>query len=122
MRLLVQDEAKPLLAKYADRHGELVLDFHNRYLDPKFFKNWLGRNVRELGEELGIRGLTYYAARHTWATWAANDCGIDIYTVEKALCHKPSGLGVTETYIKPDYRRTDNANRLVLDRLEEEGL
>lgn len=56
------------------------------------------------------------------ATWAANDCGVDIYVVEKALCHKPAGLGVTETYIKPDYRRTDNANRLVLDMLAEGDL
>lgn len=122
MRLLVPEEAKPLLAKYADRHGETVLDFRNRYAESKYFKNAIGKGMKALGERLGIQGLTYYAARHTWATLAANDCGVDIYTVEKALCHKPPGLGMTETYIRPDYSRVDNANRLVLDRLEEEGL
>lgn len=122
MRLLVPDEARPILERYADRHGELALDMANRYLDVKYFRNALVKGVKALGAQLGMDGLTYYAARHTWATLAANDCGIDIYTVEKALCHKPSGLGVTETYIRPSYSKIDNANRLVLDLLAEGDL
>lgn len=122
MEVRVQPEAAPLLERYADRHGDRALDLHNLYLSARALDGAVSKGMRAIGEALGIGGLTYYAARHTWATWAANDCGVDIYVVEKALCHKPAGLGVTETYIKPDYRRTDNANRLVLDMLAEGDL
>lgn len=122
MRLSVPVEAVPIIEKYKDRYGETVLDFRNRYVSANYFKNAIVVGMNMLGEMLGMEGLTYYAARHTWATVAANECKIDIYVIEKALCHKPAGLGVTETYIKPDYSRIDNANRLVLDRLEEAGL
>lgn len=122
MRLSVPDEARPLIGKHAGRDGKRVLNLCERYLDTPSVNRALSKGMKRIGELLGIGGLTYYAARHTWATVAANECKIDIYVIEKALCHKPAGLGVTETYIKPDYSRIDNANRLVLDRLEEAGL
>lgn len=122
MLLSVPDEARPILERYADRHGEYALDFCRRYMHHASFRNMIVKGMNRIGAALGIDRLTYYAARHSWATIAANECGVDIYTVEKALCHKPAGLSVTETYIKADYSRIDSANRRVLDYLEEAGL
>lgn len=122
MRLAVPDEVWPIMEKYADRYGERAFDFYNQYKDVYRFSGSVGHCIKILGEAVGIPDLTFYAARHSWATIAANVCGVDIYTVEKALCHSPSGLAMTEIYIKPDFTKVDNANRLVLDALEEAAL
>lgn len=122
MCLYVPDEARPIIEKYKDRHGEYALDFRNSMSDCYSLSIYVGKGMRKIGSALGIKGLTYYAARHTWATVAVNDCGIDVYVVGKALCHKSVSMSVTEVYIKPDFTRVDNANRIVLDRLEEEGM
>lgn len=122
MRLKVPDEAWPILDKYKDKTGKRALKFHTTHADNYGFSGHLAHGIKALGEKIGIDGLTFYAARHTWATLAANVCGVDIYTVEKALCHSPSGLAVTEVYIKPDFSKVDNANRLVLDLLTEAEL
>lgn len=56
-----------------------------------------------------------YIARHTWATIAINDVGIDKYTVHTALNHVDETMRVTDIYIKKDWSNIDNANRRVLD-------
>lgn len=122
MRLKVPDEALPILEKYADRYGERALDFYNQFGSCYAFSSAVAHGFRRLSKVTGIPDLTFYAARHSWATLAANVCGVDFYTVEKALCHSTAGGAVTETYIRPDYSRIDNANRLVLDVIEEAGL
>lgn len=121
-RIQIQSEAVELMEKYKDPTGERVFNFHRNYSTVHSFNAVLGRGCAAMGEALGIEGLTMYAARHSWATIAVNDCGIDIYTVEKALIHKPVGLAVTEIYIKPDYSLIDKANRRVLDVVVEASL
>lgn len=61
-----------------------------------------------------IEGLTFYAARHSWATIARNDCGISMDDVAMALNHK-SGHDVTDAYIKNDWSKIDKVNRKVID-------
>ena len=60
-------------------------------------------------------GLQFYAARHTWATIAANEAGIDKWTVHECLNHADLSMRVTDYYIKRDWSHIDRANRRVLD-------
>ena len=60
------------------------------------------------------KDLQFYAARHSWATIAANDCQISIDVVDQALCH--AGNSVAErSYIKRDFSLVNNANAKVID-------
>ena len=61
----------------------------------------------------GIKGLTTYYARHTWAYIAFN-LGIQKDVVSLALGHS-FGVRVTDTYINADLSRVDEANRRVID-------
>jgi len=61
-------------------------------------------------------GLSYYYARHSWATIAYNDCGIDMQTIHEALNHaSDSSMKITDIYVKKDFTRIWEANRKVLD-------
>ena len=73
--------------------------------------------MKKIGEEIGEEDLEFYSARHTWATLAANDAGVDKYTVHTALNHVDEKLRVTDLYIKKSWKPLDNANRKVLDLL-----
>lgn len=85
-----------------------------RYSTHKQFVHKVNAHLKKVGDELGIPDLTLYAARHSWATIARNECGISMDDVAMCLNHK-SGHDVTDTYIKKDWSRIDRANRKVLD-------
>jgi integrase len=84
----------------------------DRYANTAAVNLQLNKALKHIGDKLGIRGLTMYHARHTWATIAA---GIDIpkETIAAALGH--GGSTVTDTYISFDAKKIDEANRRVLD-------
>ncbi len=63
----------------------------------------------------GITGLQFYAARHSWATIARNEVGIDKYTIHEALNHVDPGMKITDVYLDKDWTRIDDANRRVLN-------
>ncbi|QZE15136.1 hypothetical protein K4L44_04710 [Halosquirtibacter laminarini] len=75
----------------------------------------INRNMRKIGDMLGIPGLTFYSARHSWATIAANEAGVDKYHVHVALNHVDPMMRVTDIYIKKDWSILDKANRKVID-------
>lgn len=68
-----------------------------------------------IGKSLGIEDLEFYAARHTWATIALNDAGVDKYTVHAALNHVDDSMKVTDIYLRKSWDPIDRANRAVLD-------
>ncbi|MCS2212872.1 recombinase [Bacteroides fragilis] len=57
----------------------------------------------------------FHAARHTWATIASNEAGVDKYTVHTALNHVDENMRVTDIYIAKSWDSIDAANRKVLD-------
>lgn len=121
MSVKVVDELLPYIERHKGTGGKLF-DFSDRYLSEECFVKAVGDGMRRIGEALGIEGLTFYAARHSWATYAVNECGVDIYTVDKALCHSGRATKMTEVYIKKDFKDVDRANRRVIDFVEEAGL
>lgn len=106
----VEPEVAEWLSQYQGQ-GQLL-----NYLDAcrgyRSFYNRLCRSLRNLGLRIGIRGLSSYWARHTWATIAAS-LDIPKETIAAALGH--GGHSVTDIYIDFDQRKVDEANRRVLD-------
>lgn len=108
----IEPELLPYIERYKD--VERLFAFYRKHATHQYFNCSLNDNLKIIGEDLKIENLTYYAARHSWATIARNDCGISMDDVAMSLNHK-SGHDVTDTYIKKDWSRIDQANRKVID-------
>lgn len=116
MSVEVPQEAIPLFEKYFDGDGR-VFRFWRMYSTHGTFNAALNKGLKQVGEEVGIDGLTFYAARHSWATIAVNDCGIDKWTVHLALNHVDPVTAVTDIYIKKSWKPVDEANRKVIEKV-----
>lgn len=115
--VLIPTEALPLMEKYRDPTGERVFNFYKFYSSSETFTAALNIGLKYIGKTLDIDDLEFYAARHSWATIAANDVGIDKYTVHEALNHVDGTMRVTDIYIRKSWKGIDDANRKVLDYL-----
>ncbi len=105
----VVDEAKPLVEKLA---GQL----QERFNTPRGLNNRLWKSLSEnISDATGIAGLTYYHARHTFATLARR-CGYSRDDVGAALNHKRKLI--TDDYIDEDWSLIDKIQRSVLDLLK----
>lgn len=117
MSVKVEPEAIPLVEKYRDPKGERVFRFHRQYATHRVFNVMLNTGLKLVGDVIGVEDLEFYAARHSWATIAVNDVGIDKYTVHAALNHVDPAMKVTDIYIRKSWDPIDAANRKVLDLL-----
>jgi len=64
--------------------------FHREYRDVSTFNRAMNTGLKIIGNEIGVSGLTFYSARHSMATIAANEVGIDT----------DSSMKITELYIR----------------------
>jgi len=83
----VEPEAAALIARHADPTGQRCFNFYRRYKSFASLNQILNKALKSIGEAVGVEGLTFYAARHSWATIARNDCKISKYDVHEALNH-----------------------------------
>lgn len=65
----------------------------------------------------GLSGVTFYWARHTFATVARNDCRMSKDDVALALNHVDEGNRTTDVYIAKDWKIADNVQRKVIAQL-----
>jgi len=114
----VEPEAEALVKKYRDSTGQRVFNFYKLYSSMDTFSAALNKGLKRIGEIIGVDDLEFYAARHSWATIANNDAGIDKYTVHSALNHVDESMRVTDIYIRRSWDNIDKANRAVLDLLQ----
>ena len=114
MEVIVPDMVLPIIEKYRDSTGQRLFKFYRDYRDHKAFNKAINKGLKEIGDQLQIEDLEYYAARHSWATIALNKCGIDKYTVHAALNHVDESMRVTDIYIERDYVNENKANQKVV--------
>jgi len=114
MEVVVPKLILPLIKKYKDKTGQRLFNFHHYYADHKAFNKAINYGLKEIGSQLGIDDLEYYAARHSWATIALNKVGIDKYTVHAALNHVDESMRVTDIYIERDFVNENKANAKVV--------
>ena len=113
IKVKILPQAQELFAKYRDT--ERVFIFHRRYSSPTDFSRALNIGLKDVGKAVGIERLTFYAARHSMATIAVNDCRISKYVVNDMLNHSDPALRITEIYIKRDFSAINDANSMLLD-------
>jgi len=109
----ITDYIKPLVEKYKGK--ERVFNFYERFTTMESFNRAINIGLKEVGKELGIDKLQFYAARHSMATIAVNDVGISKYIVNDMLNHTDQSLKITELYIKKDFSHINEANVKLLD-------
>lgn len=114
----IEPEAAPLVEKYRDPTGKRLFRFHTMYADPRGLNQNVNKGLKTLAEAVEVNPqLSTYYARHTWATIAANNCGISDSDIGLALNHVglDKSLKVTRGYISRDWSKIDTFNRRVLD-------
>ena len=114
----VEPEAAEIMDRYAsDRSDDYLFMFHRRYASYDVMRTCVNLYIKRLRDydKTLPADLHYYYARHTWATIAHNDCGIDKMDVHDALNHVDNQMRITDIYIKKDFTRIWEANRKVLD-------
>lgn len=109
----ITDYIKPLVEKYKGKTR--VFNFSERFTTMESFNRAINIGLKELGKELGIERLQFYAARHSMATIAVNDVKISKYIVNDMLNHTDQSLKITELYIKKDFSHINDANVKLLD-------
>lgn len=113
--IMREPELLPYLDRYKDPLGDRAFNFFMRYKSHIEFNRLINFHLKTVGNSVGIPNLTFYSARHSWATIARNDCGISVDDVASCLNHVNSERKVTDIYIKKDWSVIDRANRKVLD-------
>ena len=114
MSVRIEPEADELLLQHKGRR--LLFDFADRYSTHQNFNKNVNKGLKEIGDAIGVRDLSTYYARHTWATFARNECGVEKATVHEALNHAPDkSERITDIYVKRDWSHVWEANRKVLD-------
>lgn len=107
----VEPEALAIIERYRGK-THLLKWFDNRK-DYRTFGMRLDENLQRIAQEHNLPSLTSYVARHSWATYASElDISRDI--ISHALGHH---VNVTDTYIRFNYEKVDEANRRVIDYL-----
>lgn len=114
--IAIPEEAAAIMEKYHQPGGEKEWRWQN-YDDAHGLVKRVSRGLREISSDLGAT-ITWYAARHTWATLARNDCGYSIDDVAFALNH--SSGRVTDKYIRKDYTLIDRMNEKVIAYVKKE--
>ena len=114
----VESKAAEIMNRYAsDNSDDYLFMFHRRYASYDVMRTCVNLYIKRLRDydKTLPTDLHYYYARHTWATIAHNECGVDKMDVRDALNHVNGDMKVTDIYIKKDFSRIWSANRKVLD-------
>ncbi len=113
MIIKVHPLIKPIVEKY--RGKDRVFNFCERFSSMSDLNRSINIGLKEIGKELKIDNLQYYAARHSMATIAINKAGINKYIVNDMLCHTDRSMRITDLYIKKDFTPINEANFKLLD-------
>lgn len=138
MHIRIEPQIAPLVEKYKDPMGKRLFRFHLHYSTGNTFNCALNQGLKRIDAALrAIRDadqrqndatgedrplpehITFYAARHSWATIARSAAlKIDKYTVHEALNHVDADMKITDRYIDRDWSVIWQANAKVLGLLD----
>ena len=126
MQILMPEVGRIILDKYSGDSKYLINfgphtrnDRFTRYIHYFFAKIGLeklpeGVTMHDIGNYKESE-YSFYAYRHTMASFAINICGIDYMTVHEMLNHAaPSNFKTTDAYIWRDYKHLWEANEKLL--------
>ena len=113
MSVKVGEKALSIIDKYKGK--KFVLNILDTYSSTHNWTAKVDAALKAIAQRNGLPDVTMYWARHTWATLASADLGIELSTISDALGHQPEKK-VTLTYIRrKNYDVVDEANRKIVD-------
>lgn len=114
MHVKIDPRIQKLFEKWADPEKRHALRLYKK-IRPNVLNLELSIGLRRACKLMGIEErLTFYSARHTWATLAYS-AGVDKSIINDCLCHVDESMKVTDIYIAKDWERLWKANEAVLD-------
>lgn len=113
IQVKITDYIKPLVEKYKGK--ERVFNFYERFTTMESFNRAINIGLKEIGKELGIERLQFYAARHSMATIAYNCVHVPKYIVDEMLNHVNGSLRMVDVYVKRDFTQINEANTKLLE-------
>ena len=119
MEMRVPDIIKPLFKKYKSSHNKgRLFCFHEMYATEDSFCANVNSGIRQICQKImGLSKEEDYSIltfRHTWATIAFNELGLDWQAVAFAMNHG-SAHHVTQTYVKKDFSPAWELNDKVVE-------
>lgn len=112
MEIKIPSEIKDLIIKY--KGDKKLFSFADRYANHNEFNRAVNVGLKQVCKKIGIKTVSTYSFRHSWATIAQNHCKASLADVAFALNHV-SQFRVTERYVEIDYSPVDDLNRKVID-------
>ena len=113
IQVKITDYIKPLVEKYKGK--ERVFNFSERFVTMESFNRAINIGLKDIGKELGIERLQFYAARHSMATIAYNCVHVPKYIVDEMLNHVNGSLRMVDVYVKRDFTQINETNVKLLD-------
>lgn len=116
LQIKIEPALKVLLGKYKDADSPYLLPMlrgNDSYKGYRYIQRRLNKRIRELGDLLGFDfPLTFYVARHTWAT-LAHEQGIPVSVISEGMGHNSEKT--TQIYLTGlNHRVIDRANKTVM--------
>lgn len=109
----IENEALHILNKY--KGNEHLLSWFDGRKDYRTFVMHYDKQLQRIARENNLPPITSYVARHSWASFAS-ELDIPRDVISHALGHH---VNVTDTYIRFNFAKVDEANRRVIDYLLE---
>lgn len=107
IEVVIQPFIKELAKKYKGR-GK-VFNFSERYSTASTFNQNLNKGLKDVGAAVGIEGLNFYQARHTFATLSRNLMRFSKSDVDEALNHVGT-MDIADVYIAKDFSIINDNN------------
>ena len=114
----IEVKVHPIIQDLMKRYkgSDHVFMFSKRYGIPADFNRAINIGLKEVGKELGIDGLQFYQARHTFATLSRNLMHFSKSDVDEALNHVGS-YDIADIYIAKDFTIINDNNFKLLDKV-----
>ena len=117
LQIRIEAPLKELLRKYNDANSPYLLPMlrdGDNYKDYRYIQRRLNKRIREIGELLEFNfPLTFYVARHTWAT-LAHENGVAMSVISEGMGH--GSEKTTRIYLANlSHQVIDKANRAVIN-------
>jgi len=114
----IEVKVHPIIVSLMKRYkgSGRVFSFYERYADASAFNKAINIGLKEIGKDLGIDGLQFYQARHTFATLSRNLMHFSKSDVDEALNHVGS-YDIADIYIAKDFTIINDNNFKLLDKV-----
>ena len=114
MRVKIFPCIRAIMKEYMD--DERCFSFHRRFYATKSLNKGVNKGLRQWQEDNKEEDITFYAARHSWATIARSKlCNIDAKVVTAGLCHVDANNKTDDVYIQFDWEQLWDAQKKILD-------